>query len=126
MKAFLRSLQTTSDDFRTEFLRKNCELQKSETDYQEIKRRTEPLIRRLNMPERDSSKREARLKNPILPHKIIVRERPRTAEPSKPMPTPVEVLPFQTEKFNAFGANNQLLAISSRGPIRRRRYATKT
>jgi hypothetical protein len=112
MHAFLYSVKTSGENFRTEVLRKNCEFKQIETDYKEIKRRTEPIIQRVNMPDRDpSGKRELRLRNREREgsRRLSVRKVTRVDNRLvKEKAAPVEVRPFQAEEFTAFRARNRV------------------
>jgi hypothetical protein len=121
MHAFIHSLRVNADNFRSEVLRKTCEFEKVEREYREIKRRTDPLVQSLNMPERDpSGKRAQRLKNRDSDHpqKLIVRKTPNpgATSPRATNPTLVTVLPFQSEQFTAFHTHSRVRA----GSVRRK------
>lgn len=109
LEAFVGYLKCQRDSFRSDRARTSCDWQTAELEYRTIKQRTDPLIKSLGMPQRDStSRREARMAG--RPPEVLRCQTEKACEITEPRVAKLEmpwmVIPFSGEKYTPFKAKS--------------------
>jgi hypothetical protein len=119
MNAFLDSMRTSASSFRAEALRAGRELRQIESEFRDLRQRTDSLLRAIDMPPRDDSgTRDVRVNDAAAQRRksLVVRSQIHPDGPIRVAraDTPVTVLPFRTEMVTAFRARSRVVAHSAR------------
>lgn len=107
LESFVGYLKCQRNSFRSDIVRASCDRQAIESEFHTIKQRTDPLIKSLGMPQRDSTgRRQARMagRPPEVPNHRTEKSSEIEEVTSVQSHLPWMVIRFSGEKYTHFKA----------------------